>query len=59
MLQGIDRSRETSGALLPHGVRRAMLAVVLLMLVGAGWLAYVRGPAILLDLSGMASLFCL
>lgn len=64
MLQGAATSqehepRDPSSALLPAGVRFWLLTVLGIVLAGAGLLAYLRGPAILLDLSGMASLFCL
>ena len=55
----MSSSADQSRALLPRGVRRSLLTALAVVLAGAGWLAYVRGPAILLDLSGMASLFCL
>lgn len=48
----------SGGALLPARVRHVVLALMALLLAGATYLAVVRGPAILLDLSGMAALFC-
>jgi len=46
-------------ALMPRGVRRAVLALLGVLMLGAAYLAAVRGDAILLDLAGLANLFCL
>mgnify|MGYP001264635723 CR=1 FL=1 len=44
---------------MPRGVKVGLGAALSLVVLGAVWLAAVRGPAMLLDLSGMSSLFCL
>ena len=52
--------KEAGRQLMPVGVRRALLAVLGLVLAGALYLVAVRGIAILLDLSsGIAGLLCL
>ena len=49
----------TSRALMPGGVRLAVLAAAAVVLVGALYLISVRGEALLLDLSALgARIFC-
>ena len=52
-------SVESKGARMPRGIKFALLSTLALLITGAVYLAAVRGPAILLDLTGLArSLIC-
>lgn len=53
------RRSAPTAARMPRGVKVGLGAALGLVVIGAVWLAAVRGPAMLLDLSGMSSLFCL
>lgn len=44
---------------MPRSVGLAVAGFVAVLLAGALYLVAVRGPALLLDLSSMSSLFCL
>jgi hypothetical protein len=50
-------ARDAARPLIPTGVRRALLAVLGLILAGALYLVAVRGEALLLDLSALRA-FC-
>lgn len=50
-------STETQVARMPTGIKFALLSTLALLITVAVYLAAVRGPAILLDLSGLARSF--
>ena len=50
-------STETPVARMPSGIKFALLSTLALLVTGAVYLAAVRGPAILLDLTGLARSF--
>ena len=50
-------SAQTPGARMPTGIKFALLSTLALLLTVAVYLAAVRGPAILLDLTGLARSF--
>ena len=52
------RGREAGGAMPPRA-RNAVAAVLAVLLLGAIYLAAVRGNALLIDLAGLAKFFCL
>jgi hypothetical protein len=52
-------SAERKAAAMPGGLRRGVIAALVLVLAGALYLISVRGEALLVDLSGLgAPVFC-